>query len=87
MPLVDGSWAVDIQALVLSTAWVSTVSSYLLILSAILTSNIDVLQFEIVTPDGVLRTANKYQEKDLFWALRGSGPGFGVRDIVGKGAS
>lgn len=38
----------------------------------------DVLEFEIVTPDGELRTANEYQETDLFWALRGGGPGFGV---------
>jgi hypothetical protein len=38
----------------------------------------DVLEFEIVTPDGNVRTANKYQEEDLFWALRGGGPGFGV---------
>jgi hypothetical protein len=38
----------------------------------------DVLEFEIVTPDGKVRTANKYQEEDLFWALRGGGPGFGV---------
>jgi hypothetical protein len=38
-----------------------------------------VLQFEIVTPDGKLRTANEFQNEDLFWALRGGGPGFGVR--------
>jgi hypothetical protein len=38
----------------------------------------DVLQFEIVTPDGRVRTVNQYREKDLFWALRGGGPGFGV---------
>jgi hypothetical protein len=38
----------------------------------------DVVQFEIVTPDGKLRTANAYQNEDLFWALRGGGPGFGV---------
>ena len=36
------------------------------------------LQFEVVTPDGQLRTANACQEKDLFWALRGGGAGFGV---------
>jgi hypothetical protein len=40
---------------------------------------IDVVQFEIVTPDGEVRTANAYKNKDLFWALRGGGPGFGVR--------
>ncbi|KAG8872832.1 hypothetical protein FRC20_008979 [Serendipita sp. 405] len=38
----------------------------------------NVIQFEIVTPDGKLRTANQYENKDLFWALRGGGPGFGV---------
>ncbi|KAG8794101.1 hypothetical protein FRC17_008339, partial [Serendipita sp. 399] len=38
----------------------------------------NVVQFEIVTPDGKLRIANEYQSKDLFWALRGGGPGFGV---------
>lgn len=38
-----------------------------------------VLQFKIVTPDGRLRTANKHQNPDLFWALRGGGGGtFGV---------
>ncbi|CAE6470665.1 unnamed protein product [Rhizoctonia solani] len=38
-----------------------------------------VLQFKIVTPDGVLRTANACQNSDLFWALRGGGGGtFGV---------
>ncbi|KAJ6495201.1 FAD-binding domain-containing protein [Mycena sanguinolenta] len=37
------------------------------------------LQFRIVTPDGVYRTANEYQNADLFWALRGGGGGtFGV---------
>ncbi|PVF95629.1 FAD-binding domain-containing protein [Serendipita vermifera] len=38
----------------------------------------NVVQFEIVTPDGKLRIANAYTNKDLFWALRGGGPGFGV---------
>ncbi|CAE6490648.1 unnamed protein product [Rhizoctonia solani] len=38
-----------------------------------------VLQFKVVTPDGVLRTANACQNSDLFWALRGGGGGtFGV---------
>ncbi|KAF8886854.1 hypothetical protein CPB84DRAFT_1787219 [Gymnopilus junonius] len=37
------------------------------------------LQYKIVTPDGVLRTANACQNSDLFWALRGGGGGtFGV---------
>ncbi|PVF95631.1 FAD-binding domain-containing protein [Serendipita vermifera] len=38
----------------------------------------NVIEFEIVTPDGELRKANTYKNKDLFWALRGGGPGFGV---------
>ncbi|KAI9751186.1 MAG: hypothetical protein M4579_006165 [Chaenotheca gracillima] len=38
-----------------------------------------VLEFKIVTPDGVLRTANACTNPDLFWALRGGGGGtFGV---------
>lgn len=38
-----------------------------------------VLEFNIVTPDGVYRTANEFQNADLFWALRGGGGGtFGV---------
>ena len=38
-----------------------------------------VLEITIVTPDGVLRTANAYTNPDLFWALRGAGAGaFGV---------
>ncbi|KAG0344411.1 hypothetical protein BG005_001837, partial [Podila minutissima] len=38
----------------------------------------NVLQYKIVTPDGELRVVNAYQNQDLFWALRGGGPGFGV---------
>ncbi|KAF8554875.1 FAD-binding domain-containing protein [Imleria badia] len=34
-----------------------------------------VLEVEIVTADGVIRTANLAQNSDLFWALRGGGPG------------
>ncbi|KAI1653267.1 FAD-binding domain-containing protein [Daldinia decipiens] len=38
-----------------------------------------VVEFKIVTPDGVARTANQCQHEDLFWALRGGGGGtFGV---------
>ncbi|TFK56500.1 isoamyl alcohol oxidase [Heliocybe sulcata] len=38
-----------------------------------------VLEFKVVTPDGVYRTANECQNSDLFWALRGGGGGtFGV---------
>ncbi|EIN11189.1 FAD-binding domain-containing protein [Punctularia strigosozonata HHB-11173 SS5] len=38
-----------------------------------------VVQFKLVTPDGVLRVANECTNPDLFWALRGGGGGtFGV---------
>jgi FAD/FMN-containing dehydrogenase len=38
-----------------------------------------VVQYKVVTPDGLLRTANACQNSDLFWALRGGGGGtFGV---------
>ncbi|KAI1115881.1 FAD-binding domain-containing protein [Nemania sp. NC0429] len=38
-----------------------------------------VLEINVVTPDGVVRTCNSVQNKDLFWALRGAGGGaFGV---------
>ena len=38
-----------------------------------------VLEFTLVTPDGILRTANAYTNPDLFWALRGAGgAAFGV---------
>ncbi|KAI0797146.1 hypothetical protein C8Q75DRAFT_802800 [Abortiporus biennis] len=38
-----------------------------------------VLEFTVVTPDGVLRTANACENKDLFFALRGGGGGtFGI---------
>ncbi|MCJ1352383.1 MAG: hypothetical protein MMC33_002367 [Icmadophila ericetorum] len=38
-----------------------------------------VIQYRVVTPDGVYRTANACQNQDLFWALRGGGGGtFGV---------
>ncbi|KAJ5267650.1 hypothetical protein N7478_010458 [Penicillium angulare] len=37
------------------------------------------LEFEVVTANGTLVTANSYQNTDLFWALRGGGGGtFGV---------
>ncbi|KAG0237810.1 hypothetical protein BGW42_008431 [Actinomortierella wolfii] len=39
----------------------------------------NVLQYKVVTADGQLRVANAYQNQDLFWALRGGGPGtYGV---------
>ncbi|KAF8916797.1 hypothetical protein CPB85DRAFT_252528 [Mucidula mucida] len=38
-----------------------------------------VLQFRVVTPDGVYRTTNAFENSDLFWAIRGGGGGsFGV---------
>ncbi|KAL8974902.1 MAG: hypothetical protein Q9197_000871 [Variospora fuerteventurae] len=38
-----------------------------------------VLEYNIVTPDGIYRTANARQNSDLFWALRGAGgAAFGV---------
>ncbi|KAI8178618.1 FAD-linked oxidoreductase [Colletotrichum sp. SAR 10_86] len=38
-----------------------------------------VIQFTVVTPDGTTRVANRCQNTELFWALRGGGGGtFGV---------
>ncbi|KAI0402028.1 cytochrome P450 [Xylaria palmicola] len=38
-----------------------------------------ILEINIVTPDGEVRTCNSAQNQDLFWALRGAGGGaFGV---------
>jgi nitrilase len=50
------------------------------VLSPVLGLGIDrVVQFKIVTADGILRAANQCQHPDLFWALRGGGGGtFGV---------
>lgn len=36
---------------------------------------IDVLQFNVVKPDGKIVAANACQNEDLFWALRGGGGG------------
>lgn len=37
------------------------------------------LQYKVVTPDGIIRIANACQNPDLFWALRGGGGGtFGL---------
>ncbi len=35
-------------------------------------------QVEIVTADGEIRSASRYENADLFWALRGGGGNFGV---------
>ncbi|KAG4025000.1 hypothetical protein MFRU_074g00060 [Monilinia fructicola] len=38
-----------------------------------------VVQYKVITTDGILRVANECQNTDLFWALRGGGGGtFGV---------
>ncbi len=38
-----------------------------------------ILEVQIVTPDGQVRTASESENPDLFWAVRGGGPGlFGV---------
>lgn len=56
----------------------STVYLFPLSLECSSDRSIDILEFEIVTPDAQLHTVNKYQNQDLFWALRGGGGGFGV---------
>ncbi|ELR24567.1 FAD binding domain containing protein [Acanthamoeba castellanii str. Neff] len=38
----------------------------------------NILSVDIVTADGQLRTASKTANQDLFWAVRGAGPSFGV---------
>jgi FAD binding domain/Berberine and berberine like len=38
----------------------------------------NLLSVDIVTADGVLRTASTTQHEDLFWAIRGAGHNFGV---------
>jgi hypothetical protein len=38
----------------------------------------NILEFDIVTPDGQFRTVNAEQHPDLYWALRGGGGNFGV---------
>ncbi|KAF9975822.1 hypothetical protein BGZ73_000363 [Actinomortierella ambigua] len=38
----------------------------------------NVLQYTVVTADAKVLTANAYQNQDLFWALRGGGPSYGV---------
>lgn len=50
------------------------------VLSPVFGLGIDrVLQFRVVTPDGVPRIANAFSNPDLFWALRGGGGStFGV---------
>jgi FAD/FMN-containing dehydrogenase len=38
----------------------------------------NVLEMEVVTADGEVRTANATQNADLYWALRGGGGNFGI---------
>jgi FAD/FMN-containing dehydrogenase len=38
----------------------------------------NVLEIDIVTPDGQLRRVSQQNEPDLFWALRGGGGNFGI---------
>ena len=38
----------------------------------------NLLEVEVVTADGEVRTANDQQREDLFWAVRGGGGNFGV---------
>ena len=38
----------------------------------------NLVEVEIVTADGQVRTVNDHQHEDLFWALRGGGGNFGV---------
>jgi FAD/FMN-containing dehydrogenase len=37
-----------------------------------------VLEVEVVTADGEIRRANETHNTDLFWAIRGAGPSFGI---------
>lgn len=37
-----------------------------------------ILELRVVTSDGELRTVSATQEPDLFWAMRGAGPNFGI---------
>jgi FAD/FMN-containing dehydrogenase len=42
-------------------------------------STYNILEVQIVTPDGQVRTASETENPELFWAVRGGGPGlFGV---------
>lgn len=38
----------------------------------------NLMEVEIVTADGEIRTASRYENADLFWAVRGGGGNFGV---------
>jgi FAD/FMN-containing dehydrogenase len=38
----------------------------------------NILALRVVTADGKLRTVSPSQDEDLFWAMRGAGPNFGI---------
>jgi hypothetical protein len=68
----------------LTLEWVSTVSSSLGKGTAKTkpANRADVLQYEVVTANGVIKIANECTNKDLFWAMRGGGGAFGVNTRV-----
>ena len=41
-----------------------------------------IIELELVTSDGKVRTVNRFQEPDLFWAWRGAGAAFGIATRV-----
>jgi hypothetical protein len=47
------------------------------------TGSAGVLEIEMITADGKIRTVNKYQDPELFWAMKGGGGGtFGIASKV-----
>lgn len=56
-----------------SMDWVSTVRVIVAYIKNTSNPRVDVLQFLVVTADGNVVMANKCQNTDLFWALRGGG--------------
>lgn len=38
----------------------------------------NIISLRVVTADGIIRTVSKSSNADLFWAMRGAGPNFGV---------
>ena len=63
-----------------TTDWVGGLHPFLLSNKLIMLQAADnALAFEVVTADGELVTADLTHNSDLFWALKGGGPGaFGV---------
>ncbi|KAI0068041.1 FAD-binding domain-containing protein [Artomyces pyxidatus] len=66
------------QTVVPSGGWVQAAGHS--VLSPVFGLGIDrVIEFKVVTPDGMVRVVNACQNPDLFWALRGGGGGtFGI---------